>query len=177
MYGLERLAEMKEYLHKEKEQLAGKRLKEMQNRFADNGYSFKTDLETIMNELVRGRKEGSLVISYLRSSYITEAAEFYIAYYSDEPFVEEEPDGICYSMRELLKGVEDDREVLNRKLKEKFIRCKASEQEEIRRWYMDWIYREMEGIFEAALENMEGEKLMDVYYGNYMDRLEKIGRV
>ncbi len=176
-YELERLEEMKEYLRKEKELLTRERLKRMEDRFSDNVYHLKADLAAVLKGLAMERKEGSLVISYLRSSFITEKGEFYIAYYSGEPFVEEEPDSVFYSMKELLEGIEDDWDIMNRKLREKFIRFMTSEQEEIRRWYMDGIYEGMGRIFQAALESAEGEKQVGVFYGNYMDRLEKIGWV
>ncbi len=175
--GLDRLEEMKEYLGQEKEQLLMQRMEEAGRRFGDKGCGCKADLEVIIKGLAMGRAEGSVVIASLRSGYITGDGEFYVAYYADPPFVEEEPDSVCYSMKELLHGVEQDLENMNGKLRKKFIRIMASEQEEIRRWYMDEIYRRMGGVFRKEWGNREKEGQVDIFYGNYMDSVERVGQV
>ena len=98
--GLDRLEEMKEYLGQEKEQLLMQRMEEAGRRFGDKGCGCKADLEVIIKGLAMGRAEGSVVIASLRSGYITGDGEFYVAYYAGPPFVEEEPDSVCYSMKE-----------------------------------------------------------------------------
>jgi hypothetical protein len=175
--GLDRLEEMKEYLGQEKEQLLMQRMEEAGRRFGDKGCGCKADLEVIIKGLAMGRAEGSVVIASLRSGYITGDGEFYVAYYAGPPFVEEEPDSVCYSMKELLRGVEQDLENMNGKLRQKFIRIMASEQEEIRRWYMDEIYRRMGGVFRKEWGNREKEGQIDIFYGNYMDSVEGVGQV
>ena len=80
-------------------------------------------------------------------------------------------------MKELLHGVEQDLENMNGKLRQKFIRIMASEQEEIRRWYMDEIYRRMGGVFRKEWGNREKEGQVDIFYGNYMDSVERVGQV
>ena len=92
-------------------------------------------------EVTRKRKpengEGRLVISWLRSSYKTESCAFYIAYYLDDPFVEEKMDSACYSMKILLDGIGEDLEFMGKKLRKKFVHVMSPETEEIRRWYME----------------------------------------
>ena len=176
-YQLERLEEMKEFLREDAETLRRERRKKMDAIYAGRGQGTKNDLETILKGLADGKGDGSLVISCLRSSYITGSFDFYIAFYGGEPFVEEEPDSAYYSMAVLLDGIGEDLERMGKKLRGKFIRVMSSETEEIRRWYMEGFHGEWQGIFREILEGIGEEKHVDVLFGGYMDRLETVGRV
>ena len=61
--------------------------------------------------------------------------------------------------------------------KERFIQISPAEEEEIYRWYMDGLYREMGDVFEDVLKNAQIKGNKDVYYGGYMYELRLIGRV
>ena len=176
-YQLERLEDMKEFLREDAETLRRERRKKMDDIYADRGQGIKNDLETVLKGLADGKGDGRLVISCLRSSYITGSIDFYIAFYAGEPFVEEEPDSAYYSMAVLLDGIGEDLERMGKKLRGKFIRVMSSETEEIRRWYMEGFHGEWQGIFREILEGIGEEKHVDVLFGGYMDRLETVGRV
>ena len=176
-YQWNRLAEMKEFLREDVESLRRERRKKMDAIYAGSGQGIKNDLEAVLKGFAVENEEGRLIISSLRSSYITGSFDFYIAFYADEPFVEEEPDSVCCSMKFLLEGIGEDLECMEKKLRKQFIRVMSSEVEEIRRWYMEEIYGEFEGIFRRLLEDMKEERHVDVFFGSYMDRLEAIGRV
>ena len=176
-YQLERLEEMKEFLREDAETLRRERRKKMDAIYADRGQVIKNDLETVLKGLADGKGDGRLVISCLKSSYITGSFDFYIAFYAGEPFVEEEPDSAYYSMAVLLDGIGEDLERMGKKLRGKFIRVMSSETEEIRRWYMEGFLGQWQGIFREILEGIGEDKHVDVLFGGYMDRLETVGRV
>ena len=174
---LGRLEDMKEFLREDAETLRRERRKKADAIYADRGQVIKNDLETVLKGLADGKGDGRLVISCLKSSYITGSFDFYIAFYAGEPFVEEEPDSAYYSMAVLLDGIGEDLERMGKKLRGKFIRVMSSETEEIRRWYMEGFHGEWQGIFREILEGIGEEKHVDVLFGGYMDRLETVGRV
>ena len=132
-YQLGRLEDMKEFLREDAETLRRERRKKMDAIYADRGQVIKNDLETVLKGLADGKGDGRLVISCLRSSYITGSFDFYIAFYAGEPFVEEEPDSAYYSMAVFWDGIGEDLERMGKKLRRKFIRVMSSETEEIRR--------------------------------------------
>lgn len=171
---MERITDMKTFLQERKEFLLKERIKKLKSTLT---YEESKELESILKELVSEGEGGRLLIVYLRSSYITGSHNFYIAFYTGEPFVEEEPDNVVYSMQEIFQSVEDDWVDMQKKLQEKFIRIMDSEKEEIRRWYMEELYRCAGILFKEWLEDMKSEKNTEVYYGSYMDEVEWIGYV
>ncbi|MCX4352343.1 MAG: hypothetical protein OSJ60_11970 [Lachnospiraceae bacterium] len=173
---LERIKEMKEFLENSEEDLLMKRIDKMQSVFRNEEKLKKELLETI-EELAEEKENGCVVISFLRSSYITGSHDFYIACYSDEPFVEEEPDSRYYSLGLLFEGIESDMDCMNKELEKKYIRILSSEKEEIRRWHIDNIYRRLGEILQLLFEDMLPQRGLDVFYGCYMDELELIGKI
>lgn len=94
-----RFTQMKEVIGEKVDLLIEKRLHKLEKSLTNKEENIWRDLESVLRELTSDKKEGSLVISFLRSSYITNNQEFYIAYYEEEPFVEEEPDCIYFNMK------------------------------------------------------------------------------
>lgn len=175
-YALERIQEMKSSVCKLKDELKEKRLYSMREIFVD-GKEGKTVLKKILTELMKEKTEGALVISYLRSSYITGSHNFYIAYYLEDIFVEEEPVSAWYSMKSAFRGVENDWKELYKALEKNYFHILEAEKEEIRRWYMGFLYADIEKILQLILAVDGQESGMDVYYGGYMDSVKKIGRI
>lgn len=66
------------------------------------------ELAAVLQALEAGRTKGRMVISYLRSSYILSRHNFYIAYYAEDSFVEEEPEGFYFSFGSVLGEAEKD---------------------------------------------------------------------
>ena len=111
----------------------------------------------------------------MRSSYIANSHEFYIAFYEEEPFVEEEPDCIYFRMKEVFDGLEEDWRELDEALHQHFIRIISGEKAEIHRWYTERIYQALDRIMKETVENMGKDKGISVYYGGYMEELKAIG--
>lgn len=174
---LYRVNDMKSYLQPEVENLLKARDKKIMDIYMNDQMNIKNNLETILQGLVLGNQEGCIVISYARSSYITQSSLFLISYYVKEPFLEEEPDCFYYDMGPFFEGMEDDWLALNHKLEEKFVRIFSSEKEEVRRWYMGQIYINCSHVFRAVIDDMKAEKNKDIFYGGYMEDLELIGRI
>lgn len=170
---MDRIEEMKIFLQEAEVSLLEERIKKIKSRCINNK-KLKQEIMILIEGVVMERIEGCVVISYLRSSYVTGSHEFYIAYYANEPFVEEEPDSIYYGMRLLFDGVEDDLECLIKLLENKYIRIMASEKEEIRRWYIQQIYRKFYEVFKLLLTDMQKEKCGNIFYGSYMGEIKQL---
>ena len=176
-YEMERISSMKDSLEEKVGVLICDRLIEMEVLYNNNEGNIQEDLEMTLKELLPERKEGKIVIAYLRSSYILNNHEFYIAYYEDEVFVEEEPDHVYFSMYPILKGIDEDLQEIERSLQEKFIRILAWEREEIHRWYMEQIYVRFQNIMKVVVGTMRQESGIEMYYGGYMDEVKIIGNL
>lgn len=174
---LERVDKMKAFLCEEVNDLKEERLKKMHEQLANNIENISNDLEESLKRLALKESLGSLMISYLKSSYITGSHEFHIAFYTGELFVEEEPDCIYFSMRSLFKMVEEDFEKMDKELAREFFRLIAAEKEEIHRWYMEQLYRGFGTILRPVLENMVAERGKKVYFGGFMDEFELLGEI
>ena len=88
---LERLDVMKDFLFEEINYLKEKRLTNITKQFLNNEKNLKDNLQNALKELALEEEEGVLTISYLRAGYIINNYEFHIAFYTGDPFVEEEP--------------------------------------------------------------------------------------
>lgn len=168
---------MQEFLEDKLIFLLGRRIDKVRELYIENTYSIRNDLEMTLKELAADKKKGSLVISFLRSSYISGSHEFYIAYYEGEPFVEEEPDCIYFSMKNAFSGIEKDWHEMDEDLYHNYIRVFAGEKEEIHRWYMERIYIALESIMRMVIEKMQKSKGVNVYYGGYMEEVKIIGSI
>ena len=168
---------MQELLESKLNFLISRRLDKIRKLYFENTYNMQNDLEIALIELVSDKTDGSLVISFLRSSYILKSYEFYIAYYEGELFVEEEPDCVYFSMKRALRGIEEDWREMDEELHQNFIRVFAGEKEEIHRWYIEQLYIAMESIMKMAVEKMQKSRGVDVYYGGYMEEVKVIGSI
>ena len=168
---MDRVKEMKEFLHDTEEILLKERIDKIKI-ICMRKENIKKEIQTIVDRLTMGKTEGCIAISFLRSSYITGSYEVCIAFYMDEPFVEENPDCKYYSLRLFFDGVEDELQYMIKELGNKYIRITASEKEEVRRWFIDEIYTGLGIVFKMMLVDMQIKEDIDVFYGNYMDELE-----
>ena len=107
------------------------------------------------------------MISYLRSSIVTESHGFHFGFYAEEPYVEADPDYVILKFPLLFEETVKDMEVIGRLLRKKFIRIFSSELEEIRRDYLLSIYAESGRVFEKMLKTDDKEGKQKVYYGEY----------
>lgn len=167
---MDRIEEMKDFLHDAEKGILEERIRTMK-AYCQDHKNVSQEIACIIDGLIMERETGCVVIAYLRSSYITGSHAFYIAKYADEPFVEEEPDSVFYSMGSLFGGVEEDYKRLHKLLEGKYIRIMASEKEEVRRWYMEHIYCKLYEVFKLLLADT---KYKNIFYGSYMDELKSL---
>ncbi len=168
---MERVDEMKDWLREEKEELAKERIKSMKAQGKEEDFS-KT-----LEQWILGKEGGSLVIAFLRSSYLTKSHKFYMGYYEGEPFVEEEIQTIFYPLPSMFQEVKEDIILFRKKLEKRFPRILPSEEEEIRRWYMEHLYRDMGQVWEEFFKRKGKEGNLPVFYGGYMEELIQIGKI
>lgn len=176
-YKMDRIDQMKEILTEKKNLLINNRINKIEKAYFDNICNIKTDLEKALRNLASSREGGRLAISFLRSSYIVNSHEFYIAYYKRDIFVEEEPECIYFSLQPLFSGTEEDLKEIIEELHKRFIRVLSAEKEEICRWYMEHIYSQFVYVMETALNCMEIKTGIPIYYGEYMGNLKLIGKI
>lgn len=174
MIKMERVQQMKDGLKEKKDFLLRKRCEKIEDMFINNIGNMQENFIKIIEELASERDGGSLVISYLRSSYILGNHEFYIAYYKEEPFVEEEPDCCYFNMSPILNGIEEDLKEMKCILYMNYIRVFAGEIEEIHRWYMEQIYLSFENVMKRMVGMLNIKAEISIYYGGYMDKLNII---
>ncbi len=170
---MDRIKEMKEFIQDTEQVLLKERIDKIKI-ICISEENMKREIQVIIERLTMRKKGGCIVISFLRSSYITDSHEVCIAYYTDEPFVEDEPDCGYYSLHSFFEGIENDLQYMIKELRNKYIRIMSSEKEEIRRWFMDEIYTRLGIVFKAILVDMQTKEDIDVFYGNYMDELEPL---
>lgn len=174
---MERIPQMKELIGEKADALMNVRLKYIENLLESEKNSVQKELELALEQLMADRKEGSLVISFLRSSYILSSHEFYIAFYEGEPFVEEEPACIYFSMEKVFDGIEEDWREMDAALHKYFIRIIPGEKAEIHRWYTERLYVALGSIMQKITENMGKDRGNPVYYGGFMEEIKRIGYI
>ncbi|MCL1990318.1 MAG: hypothetical protein FWG67_05430 [Defluviitaleaceae bacterium] len=117
----------------------------------------------------------NIVISYLKSSYVTNSHHFKIAIYAKAPFVELYPCCEYIDMKLLFSGVEADIELFVKELRRKFAHFLKSEQEEIRRYYMELLYVESELVFKLILAQIyKNEKMPSILFGAELSEVKPI---
>ena len=176
-YKMGRMPQMKETVGEKADFLRNVRLKYIENLLESEKNSVRKDLEHVLEQLASDKKAGSLVISFLRSSYILNSHEFYIAFYEGEPFVEEEPAGIYFSMEKVFDGIEEDWREMDVALHQHFIRIISGEKAEIHRWYTERLYAALGSIIMKMIENMGKDRGIPVYYGGYMEEIKGLGYI
>lgn len=144
----------------------------------ETGYQIQKEqaAEAVKNMMSLQTK--SIVITWLRSSYITGSHKFRIAAYEEEPFVEEEPEHIYFSLDFFFDFVEDDMHLFLKHLQKQYIHIFKSEIEEMRRYYMEQLYKRCIHFFCNAVDvsGQEGDSgRITVFFGEEMGELVEIG--
>lgn len=167
---LDRMDEMETFLSEKLRTLTEKRVELLIKNYQKQDKKICNTVSDILRGLANSR-QGYLIISYLRSSIVTGSNEFLFAFYSDEPYVEEEPDKVIWQMDDLFRDTEDDMIEVDKMLRERFIRILSSEIETIRRSYMIKLYEKCKKLFQQIVENIEDKEGIKVYYGEYMGEM------
>ena len=121
-------------------------------------------------------EETCIVITYLRSSYITKKHQFKIALYEKAPFTKETTMYQYMNLSALYKQVPAQMENFTKKLQTKYSSVLNSEIEEIRRAYMELLYQNTNQFFENVLAKIPKTKpTIKVYFGEELDEVKEIG--
>lgn len=172
---LERIEEIKVFLEEKIEILLKNRLEKIEVLLKEEIENGNCKLQKELFRLAESREEGAIVCAFFRSSYLTKSHKFLLAFYKEEPFLEESPDCIWIDFHLFFQSADEDFQRINREIEKKFIRVLSAEKEEIRRWYMEQLYQEFGGVLFSLLgEEKEG---IEVYYGGFMEELYWVGRV
>lgn len=174
---MERIGEMIELVKYEKNFLIENRIQKMNMEFIKEERKLFRMLINDSYNLAGDNKKGSLTISYLRSSYITREHVFWVAFYADELFVEEYPPNFYFRLDTLFESVHDDLQEMMKIMRKKFIRILEAEKEEVYRWYVEQLYKNIGLILKPLLAEMKGEKGINIYFGGFMEEVDLIGSI
>jgi len=158
---MERMQEIVDYLQEEVEKAVDNRKQKWQRmERKETTSSIQSFLEKISKPV-----EGNLVLTYLKSSYITNTHKFKIAIYADELFVELYPPYAYIDMKLLFTDIDADMDVFRKKLKQHFLHLMTSEIEEFRRYYMELLYIQSVMYFKLVFSDLSEIKLPAVFFG------------
>lgn len=174
---MDQITQIKDSEKNETDELIFRRIQTMAGLFVNHEDKIQERFIHKLQELASAHNHGCLIISFLRSSYIVNSHEFYLAYYEKEPFVEEEPEEAYFEMKPVFYGIEEDFKIIDESLRKKYFRVFTWICDEIHRWYMEQIYMKMESILRSAVALTAETKGIEVYYGGYMEDLTLIGRI
>ena len=170
---MERIPEILEHLEEEVKQ--AQRHWEQQVQYIETTI-IKARLKEVKTK-IEFNSEG-IIITYLRSSYITESHRFKLAIYTEEPFVDDPIYHTYLNMSVLYQETNQQLEAFTKKLNPKFYRILPYEVEEIRRHYILQLYQNSHLFLEQALEGMTNEDpTIPIYFGEEMGSLQKIGAI
>lgn len=176
---MERLSEMFEYVAEDITLALNKQKKKWMEEATKQKEIILKPCQNVYTKLEENEK--CLVISYLRSSYITGSHQFKAAIYAEEPFVEVYPAYEYISMKPWFVDIEKEVAQLAKKIAMHFIRLKASETEELRRYYWEQVYQSSVVIFEEVFkgkgkeEKNFTEQKPNVFFGEEMGEIHLIG--
>ena len=120
--------------------------------------------------------DACIVITYLRSSYITGTHQFKIALYENEPFISEPTLHKLVNLSPLFTRVSETIDKFTRKIKSQFIRVLSHEIEGIRRFHMEYLYQNSYYFFEKVTgKTGDDEGSIPVYFGEEMGEINQIG--
>lgn len=171
---MERLDQMTGLLADELEKVLLKR----QNQLIDMALAHKQQLLEAIAKLTSGQQQEKslmLVITWLRSSFVTGTHDFRIAVYEEEPFINEHPDEMVYSLKDIFDFEKEDIAKFMSILQGKIFHITKSEIEELRRYYMELLYKSCKMVFEMMVPERETDEKMQIFYGEEMGELELIG--
>jgi len=118
----------------------------------------------------------SIVITYLRSSALTNSHKFMILCFKDEIFLDEPIEKNYFTLYPQLVIPDEKLKRLFDELTPPFFQISAYEKEEIRRHLIIKIYIECANAFKETLEDKESENSqIPVFFGEEMGELIQIG--
>lgn len=170
---MERVPKMLNWISKDMEKAINNRKQNWQKL---NTKPLKEKIQNFINNL-NSIEDKKIVISYLKRSYILKNHKFKIAQYEDEAFLELYPKFEYLNAQSLFEDIDDDmRKMISQLSKDnKFIQIKPSEKEEIRRYYMEWLYVESEMVFkQIILELFSNSQAPPIYFGAELGEVKRL---
>ena len=137
-----------------------------------------TPIERILKEAKAKTNDHSLplVITYLRSSYITESHRFKLAIYQEEPFVDPPVYTAFLNLAFLYQDTCQQLNALIQKARTSSVRLLPDEMEEIRRCYLEQLYQQSDCFFEEVIQKINSQApAISVYFGEEMGKLRTLG--
>ena len=119
-----------------------------------------------------------LVITFLRSSYITKTHQFKVAVYENEPFVTPAAMEKWIDLTPLFKQLPKTIDKFASEIRSKFIHVHDHEIEEISRLYLAYLYQKSHFFFEPIFEKAPTDKRnIAVFFGEELGKIKQIGVV
>jgi len=170
---MERTAELIKHLDEEVELAIGEWVKRLAQI---NTTNIKEDIKEVFKKARKSLDPDSqIVITYLRSSAITESHKFKLAVYQGDPFISDPTYHALLDMKLLFTEVPNDlAEKLIKKLSPTYIQILPSEIEEIRRHFIIKLYQQSYHFFERILTEINDKQTI-VYFGEEMCELIELG--
>jgi len=135
-----------------------------------------THIKKVLQDVgTRSPPDSHMVITYLRSSALTESHRFKLAVYKEEPFVDAPIYETRLEMKSLYTEVPNDVQALIKKLSPTYIQILSYEKEEIKRRFTARLYQQSYHFFAGVLEEMETQQQLPVYFGEEVSELITIG--
>lgn len=134
--------------------------------------------DTMKQVYTHGDLGACVVITYLRSSCVTESHQFKVAVYPKKPFIDDPTYYTFLELKSLYMDMPQYVENLIKKLTPPYFQILSYEQEEIKRKFMAKLYERSGHFFECVINEMaSGEKKIPVYFGEEMGELTRIGDI
>ena len=138
-----------------------------------------TDIQNVLQEVITDTPTDShVVITYLRSSAITECHQFKLAVYQEEPFIDVPIYHTMLNMDSLYTEVPNYAQTLFKQLSPPYFQILSYEKEEIKRNFTVRLYQQSYHILKQAIKEMAiANKQRRVYFGEEMGELITIGEI
>lgn len=175
---MKRVDEMLKTLEEDFVEFSKNRQEQLIQYFYKEAEGIRKQLESIFSSLV-DEKTDCIVISFLRSSYVTRSHKFRIAAYNGEPFLDEGANYKHYCL-EFYGTAMEDMTAFESKLRKLYIRVLSSELEEVGRAYMDLLYQNTTEFFKIAVNSMEQIHHIHpvlIFFGEEMGDVVQIGMI
>ena len=167
---MKRITKLIKHLEKEMKAATNKWIKQLEQ-------AGTTNVKKVIQEaFTKAPSNSQVVITYLRSSAITESHKFKLAIYQTAPFVDKPIYQRLINMKPLFADVPEEAQALVRKASPPFFHIIPFEKEEIKRNYTVRLYQQSYHFFDRAIKEMEiDNQQITVYFGEEMGGLITLG--
>ena len=138
-----------------------------------------TDTKKVLQEAItKTNLDSHMVITYLRSSAITESHQFKLAVYEKDPFIGTPIYQTMLNMKPLYTEVPNYMQTLLKQLSPPYFQIFPYEKEEIKRSFTAKLYHQSHHFFDHVLKEVKmNRKQRPIYFGEEMGELKTIGEI